>query len=181
MRSVAPCHLYWPMLPSLPTRLAQAALHYTTLIAWSFWIGGFSFYFGVVIRVGGRVFGDSSQGFVTQGVTWWLNIIAVIALSLFSIHIAIHRRIFLGLTWIIMVIAQGVLFVLHAQLDHRIDAATQSIRDPERFATLHEWYEFTSAIQWLAAMFFLAAFMWVSRYGSFVRPLIGRPQAAIDE
>src|SRR5437867_648480 len=63
-------------------------LRYLVFIGVCFWMGGFTFYAGVVIHVGHRVFGTMREtGFLTQQVTLWLNragamVLAVLILNL---------------------------------------------------------------------------------------------------
>lgn len=46
--------------------------------AWLAWQGGFFFYAAVVVPIGSDVLGSPiTQGFVTQEVTRWLNILGV--------------------------------------------------------------------------------------------------------
>lgn len=141
----------------------RTAIDYLAICAWAFWMGGFSFYFGVVIRIGSGVVGDSSQGFVTQGTTWWLNIAAVVALALLFASVWMSRNRYALGTWCVMVVCQVVLFVLHACLDALIDTTSQTILEREPFEIIHEWYEFTSAIQWLFAMILVGLWL-VRRY-----------------
>jgi len=137
----------------------RSVVDYLALASWAFWIGGFSFYFGVVIRVGSGVVGDSSQGFVTQGATWWLNIIAMVALILLLASLWLRRNRLMFGVWLILVACQAILFLLHARLDAILDMPSQTIRQREAFDVTHEWYEFTSAIQWLFAMIFLGCWL----------------------
>lgn len=133
----------------------RMVVDYLAICAWAFWMGGFSFYFGVVIRVGSDVVGDSSQGFVTQGATWWLNIAAVVALALLFASAWIAKNRLALSAWIVMVVCQAILFAIHAHLDALLDSSSQTILQRPPFAISHEWYEFTSAIQWLFAMLFI--------------------------
>jgi hypothetical protein len=49
----------------------------------AFWLGGFTFYAGVVIPVGIRVLGGHvRQGFITQQVTQWINVAALCAIPI---------------------------------------------------------------------------------------------------
>ncbi len=140
----------------------RIAVDYLALTAWAFWIGGFSFYFGVVIRVGSKVVGDNSQGFVTQEATWWLNMAALVALVLMFASAWLARRWLSIAVCVIMAICQLILFGLHARLDAILETSSQTVLAQERFAIEHERYEFTSAIQWLFAMVFLGLWL-VSR------------------
>ncbi|MCU0708738.1 MAG: hypothetical protein MUF23_10630, partial [Pirellula sp.] len=136
-------------------RWFRVLLLYLVVVSWAFWMGGFSFYFGVVIRVGGEIVGDSSQGFITQGVTLWLNRIGLIALGVFLCQVWVSKNRWLALLWAAMAIEQGILMTLHRMLDRMLDGPNQAILDAARFPVWHEWYEFNSAIQWLAAMVFI--------------------------
>jgi hypothetical protein len=54
-----------------------------------------------------------------------------------------------------MAVEQGILMTLHRVLAKMLDGDNQAILDEKRFPVWHEWYEFNSAIQWLAAMVFI--------------------------
>jgi hypothetical protein len=138
------------LLRALPIERALAL--YLAIVAWAVWMGGFAFYFGVVVPVGGRLIGGSEQGFITQQVTHWLNLISVGVLAILLGHSLIAgSRLMLG-TWGIMVAFQFVLFVMHAELDGMIDGPTRAVAETGRFHRWHEAYEFLAAAQWLAAM-----------------------------
>ncbi len=139
--------------------MIRSVIDYLAFASWAFWIGGFSFYFGVVIRVGSEVVGDSSQGFVTQGATWWLNIIAIVTLILLLASLWSQRNRWALGVWLVLAACQAILFFLHTQLDAILDTPSQTIRQREAFDVIHEWYEFTSAIQWLFAMIFLGCWL----------------------
>src|SRR5262245_57620805 len=94
---------------------------YLVVAAWAFWMGGFSFYFGVVVPTGGEVIGASEQGFVTQQVTHWLNLSSVAVLAILLGHAMAAQSRFLLVTCGIMVAFQVTLFVVHAQLDHMLN------------------------------------------------------------
>lgn len=119
------------------------------ILAWSIWIGGFMFYFGVVVPVGGAIVGGSEQGFVTQQVTFKLNLIGLVALSVMSWNTWVVRSRLLVVTLIIMVLCHVGLFVMHHRLDALIEARSLA---QSQFASLHESYEGLSTVQWIAAM-----------------------------
>lgn len=126
----------------------------------AFWLGGFTFYGGVVIPVGIKVLGSHlRQGFITQQVTAWLNVIGTFALSILLWNtLAIWRvrervlRIGLASTWVAMVLIQIELFIMHPMLDRLIDAHARAILDEDRFGFLHRVYLISSTAQWVAGL-----------------------------
>src|SRR5579884_592805 len=96
---------------------------YLTLIALSFWQGGFTFYAAVVVPIGQQVFGHLRQGFLTRQVTVYLNLIGAVALLvllwdlLFARDPARWRRWSRWLLWAGMTGMLGWLLQLHGQLD----------------------------------------------------------------
>src|SRR5437867_2876625 len=92
----------------------QAIARYVAVCALAVWLGGLTFYALIVIPSGAAVVGDTTQGFVTQRVTGWLNWMGVVALA--ALLPSITRRWMVG-TWVCMGLALGVLFAIHAQMD----------------------------------------------------------------
>lgn len=123
---------------------------YCAILAWSVWIGGFMFYFGVVVPVGGGIVGGSEQGFVTQHVTFRLNLIGAASLSILAWNSWAAKSRLLVVTVVLMSLCHAALFTLHHWLDLMI--VSREIADQVRFASLHESYEGISTVQWIAAM-----------------------------
>ena len=125
--------------------------------AWLLWQGGFVFYAAVVVPVGTDVLGSPiRQGFVTQQVTGWLNLIGVIFHLLLAWNLAAERgtpywrlRVGLGATSAALL---GALFVLHPILDSYLDFATQTVREPTIFYRWHNAYLWSSTTQWVLAL-----------------------------
>lgn len=140
--------------------MVRSALTYLLLVALAFWMGGFSFYFGVVVRIGDQVIGGTEQGFITRQVSWWLNIAGLVTLGLMCVHLYFHRSWVLGLSLLGMSITHGLLMLRHSQLESLLDPEGMSVLDPQRFALLHENYEFLSGCQWLAAMIYLGGLVY---------------------
>ena len=90
---------------------------YCAIMAWSIWLGGFTFYFGVVVSVGGGIVGGTEQGFVTQQVTTRLNLIGVASLVILLWNALAGRSRLLMATLLIMALCHAALFTLHYQLD----------------------------------------------------------------
>ena len=128
---------------------------YCVVASWSIWIGGFTFYFSVVVPTGGAIVGGTEQGFVTQQVTHWLNLIGVASLLLMLWNTIAARSRLLVATLSIMAVCQVSLIVMHYRLDALIDSRSRQIIDPVHFRTVHESYEIAATIQWLAGMIHL--------------------------
>lgn len=132
---------------------------YAVILAFAFWMGGFTFYAAVVIPTAHDVLGSHREvGFITQRVTRWLNGAGVVALTIFAWNLCALWRGFpwklrrtLALTLALMIATQVALFIEHHILDGLIDAETQSIVLHGRFYGWHRVYLLTAALQWLAS------------------------------
>jgi hypothetical protein len=116
-----------PKGESKPSRhgpiIGEFLMRYLAVAGLCFWMGGFTFYAGVVIHVGHRVFERQREiGFLTRDVTLWLNRSGVVALLLLGLNYLIYSarrtssnpaRLWGGSTLAIMVALQAVLFALH--------------------------------------------------------------------
>ena len=137
------------------------------LVSLMFWQGGFMFYGGVVVPVGGRILGsEARQGFITQSVTNYLNLAGAVCLIVWLEHLWHDRRNGASkLEWGLWIFAAGsaiVLAGLHVKMDHMLSAESSSVLDPEWFGRLHKMYIWTSSLQWLAclALLFLVVLRW---------------------
>lgn len=137
------------------------------LVSLMFWQGGFMFYGGVVVPVGGRILeSETKQGFITQSVTNYLNLAGAVCLVLWLEHLWHERRIGVSKlewgSWGFAVLFLIVLAGVHAQMDQILNIESTSILDPHRFDGFHKMYIGTSSLQWLATlvMLFLAMRRW---------------------
>ena len=134
---------------------------YLVLLTLAFWMGGFTFYTGVVIRVGNQVMGgERDVGFITQQVTNLLNWIGVLSLVILAWNAWLERRgiprLMLGLSWLAMAATQAGLFLNHAELDRMLDTDTHKIHNPlATFFNWHRLYMTVATAQWLAALGYL--------------------------
>jgi hypothetical protein len=128
------------------------------LVAWSFffWQAGFLFYSAVVVETGHQVLGRTEQGFLTQKVTFWLNIAGIVALVMLAIDWFLipdpkrGRAWIRAGCWIGMVACHVYLFVLHDQLDALLDPMARHIESG--FRRPHQIYLWTSTVQWAFAL-----------------------------
>ncbi len=149
-------------LESTPSRrmLAWRFLVLTPLIVW---LGGFTFYTGVVIRVGHGMYPDGETiGFLTRDVTFWLNCIGLLSLALLAPNCrldsrAAPRRLRWGLfaSLALMGAALTALLFLHGAITGTLDMAAHRVVERARFHKLHELYEAVATVQWAAALLHL--------------------------
>ena len=137
------------------------------VVSLMFWQGGFMFYGGVVVPVGGRILGsETKQGFITQSVTNYLNLAGTVCLIVWLEHLWHDRR--NGVSrlewslWVFAAISVSVLAGIHVKMDFLMDVESSSVLDPQWFGRFHKVYIMTSSIQWLASlgMLFLAVLRW---------------------
>jgi hypothetical protein len=140
------------------------------IIAFAFWVGGFFFYAGVVVPTGSAVLGShTTQGFVTQRVTHWMNVTSAPALLIFLWNILAAARSparwpLRGLvwTWLLMLGLQIALLLLHPVLDRMLVPAEERIINHPRFYRLHGLYLDLASVQHFAAIAYLwcAMILW---------------------
>ena len=138
---------------------------FVVLVALSFWQGGFTFYAAVVVPVGQQVFGHLRQGFITQQVTFYMNLAGAVALLLLVWDLlgaqdaARWRRTMRWLLWGGMTAALLWLYWLHGQMDALLVFKGRIIRDAESFRTLHRLYLWISTVQWGCGLLYLVVTM----------------------
>ena len=140
-----------PMLPLL--------IRSSYLFAMAVWVGGFTFYGGVVVPILNDELDHLQAGGITRRVTDILNMVGLVTVSIWSVAAWTERG--LGPTWVrrgglallgatsVLLVA---LIVLHRVMDIRLDAG----RLPD-FYPLHRMYLATSTAQWLANLGLIVA------------------------
>lgn len=123
------------------------------VVALMVWQGGFMFYGGVVVPVGADVLGsDREQGFITQRVTDWLNVVGAVALAVWAWEWVAARRWRHGLAWGLMAAALAAQVWLHPQMDALLDGDERRVRDRPALRRLHQAYLAVSTVQWAVAL-----------------------------
>lgn len=137
--------------------------HTLALATFALWWGGFTFYAVVVIPSAHKILHSHMRvGFITQQVTHWINLVAVLALVfllwelLSAALLTPQRRRWLWGAWLVMAAMQTALFILHPMLDRLLDFTAREIIDEPRFYFLHRVYLIVSTVEWLAAWVVLA-------------------------
>ena len=155
-------------------RLA-AVLFRTLLIAtFALWFGGFTFYVSFVVPIGTEVLGSArTQGFITQQVTNWLNVVCGCALGLMLLEtIRGWKTCSNRVRWteLSMLVLIGSFLIalawIHPVMDRMISAGNESITDAARFYGLHRIYLWLCTFQWIAAWIWLFLSVWAWRVES---------------
>ena len=135
---------------------------YLTVIALMFWLGGFTFYASVVVPVGTSVLkSDLRQGFITRRVTFYLNLVAVVALMVLLVEAFLtadpsrRRRWARFALWGLMALCQVALYFGHAYLDDQLQARGMLVLDRETFRPAHRLYLWTHTVQWGAGLVYI--------------------------
>ena len=133
--------------------MRQSMIAYLNALVFAFWIGGFTFYAVIVVPIGTDVLGTVEQGFVTQQVTNYLNVIGAVSLAYLSREALKQRRWAVTGTWVFMALSQAALFALHHWLDGMLDheSMTELVPQPDFYAA-HRIYLLVAAAQWAAAL-----------------------------
>lgn len=131
---------------------------FLVLVALMFWLGGFTFYAGVVVPIGQRVLGRTAQSDVTRHVSIYLNLACAIALLPLAWDIAAadpsrKRRIARWACWINVVLTLAALHWLHGELVAILDHPSGSGQDAG-FRFGHKAYLWISTYQWLAGVIY---------------------------
>jgi hypothetical protein len=140
---------------------------FLVIVATAFWLGGFSFYGGVVIHIAHQVLvSHVTVGFVTRRVTNWLNVSGGVALVLILWNLAAEwrststrLRATLAASWLLMAVTLAVLFALHPVMDRVLDPDAQAVLLRRRFRSLHQVYLAVSTVQWAAGLIHLWCLM----------------------
>ncbi len=151
-------------------RLAAILFQVLLIATFALWFGGFTFYVSFVVPIGTDVLGSArTQGFVTQQVTHWMNVVCGAAL----VFMLIETTRAAGVPWkrgrwiaITMVMLIGgcllALIWLHPVMDKMIRAVDESISDRAHFYQLHRIYLWLCTFQWIMAWIWL--FVTVGRW-----------------
>ena len=149
-----------------------AAITFRTLLitAFAVWFGGFTFYVAFVVPIGNDVLGSvRSQGFITQQVTHWLNLVCGISILVMLIESGRSWKTSIG-RWRVVQLAMVLiiagllvaLVLIHPVMDEMIIVEDETITDEVRFNVLHRIYLWVSTFQWIAAWIwiFIAVAVW---------------------
>ena len=130
----------------------SAWFRFFSILILSLWWGGLTIYAGVVVPIGAQMFGSTRQGFVTQQVTYWLNVLLLLAILAVGVQVFTDRQRWLTRAWSVLIATLIVVTVLHLQMDGFLDFSSRTVNQREHFYQWHRLYLWTTAAQWLAGI-----------------------------
>lgn len=117
------------------------------------WFGGFTVYAGIVIPIGSEMIGETTQGFITQKVSYWLNIIGFLSVTaLIGWTRYFQREQIMGILVGTLLICLLIQFALHIQLTKQLNMEALEVVHRGSFYTKHQVYLWVSTLQWLAML-----------------------------
>ncbi|HEY3969575.1 MAG TPA: hypothetical protein VGM05_33790 [Planctomycetaceae bacterium] len=116
------------------------------LLAWGLWWGGLCFYAVVVVPIGTETIGSVEQGFITQQVTWWHNLVTGLFLAGLTAEACRRRSRMLILASSVLGIIEISLILWHAHLTGMMDFPNQAV--PPNFYGEHAIYLWITAAEW---------------------------------
>jgi hypothetical protein len=119
-------------------------------IVWAMWWGGLSFYAIVVVPIGTEQIGSVDQGFITQQVTYWHNVLCVV-FSACLIAEAYRRKSRLhGIVAMLLAVLTAMLIAGHILLTKQMNFDEKSV--PSDFYTRHAMYLWITAAEWFLGL-----------------------------
>lgn len=119
-------------------------------ILWALWWGGLSFYAIVVVPIGTEQIGSVAQGFITQRVTQWHNLLCI----LMTLSLAIEAyRTTNGFLWAgcgTLGVLTALLLAGHALLTQQMDFRAETV--PANFYSKHAIYLWLTAAEWCVGL-----------------------------
>lgn len=144
------------MIRSTARELGRWCLRGAGLVAMAVWFGGFTFYAAVVVPTLHESFESLTVGGVTRQVTWVLNAVGVVTVTLWGLGARPPAKGWLApwsrSLWATTAALLAVEIGLHVALSSRIDRGAM-----RSFYPLHRAYLWVSTLQWLANVGLLAS------------------------
>ncbi len=116
------------------------------MLAWGVWWGGLCFYAVVVVPIGTDEIGTVDQGFITQRVTWWHNLMTGVFLGCLAVEAFRRRSGTLLFSTIALGAIETALVFWHARLTGIMDFHDKSV--PGSFYGQHAVYLWITAAEW---------------------------------
>ena len=128
------------------TKLLAASWRWLLLLVWGLWWGGLCFYAVVVVPIGTDSIGTVDQGFITQRVTWWHNLIFGAFLVCLAVEAYRRRARTLWAFAAALGVIEVALIFWHSHLTGMMDFEYRSV--PAGFYGQHAVYLWITAAEW---------------------------------
>lgn len=169
-----PCQSGWKSMgTTILTSILKAIWCYLAVFVNALWVGGFTIYTAVVLRVGSRVVGGLEQGHITQKVTGILHWFALAVLITAALDVLIHwvvptkkLRIARCVVLVLMSVALFSLFPLHSQMSGLMEGVGFVKPDTELFFPMHQRYQSIITLFWLGSVVELGFLLSTHRAGA---------------
>lgn len=162
-----------PSAQRSPTTFIKSTVRVTfwntfLLIVWATWWGGLCFYAIVVVPISTDLIGSVEQGFITQRVTVWHNVLTGVFLACLIIQ-AFRKstRVLWSAAFMLAIIEIG-LVAWHWHLTSMMDFDNQSV--PGNFYSEHAIYLWITGAEWLLGMLIAMIFVADNTSGICERP-----------
>lgn len=120
------------------------------ILLFAVWWGGLTFYAAVVVPIGTDITSSVEQGFVTQRVTFWHNILLTLLTFFVFVEALFRQSLRSWLLFASMLFVNGGLLLMHWKLSDMIDVAEASV--PSDFYRIHALYLWLTTAEWLVGL-----------------------------
>lgn len=160
--------------PDVCRRLCGALWQTFMVLLYASWWGGLSFYAVVVVPIGTHQIGSVGQGFITQEVTYWHNLLLTAMVICLAIE-ALRRK--AQSAWLIigsLAIIDLALLADHSRLTSLMNFTSRSV--PDNFYHQHAIYLWLTAAEWVIGLILP---LWGCRRGLESTPAAGASNSTI--
>ena len=127
-------------------RAVKAIWFSILILLFAAWWGGLTFYAIIVVPIGTEQVGSIEQGFITQQVTRWHNVLLTAMTTCLAID-ALHRK--NRCLWVLIAclfLVDVLLLIEHSRLTGMMDFGRRTV--PEGFYGRHAIYLWLTAVEW---------------------------------
>lgn len=119
-------------------------------LIWGTWWGGLSFYAIVVVPIGTEQIGSVEQGFVTQQVTWWHNVLCGIFAASLLLEAYYRKNRLVYATAFLLAFISILLMAGHTYLTKQMNFQDRSVGSD--FYSQHAIYLWITAAEWTVGL-----------------------------
>lgn len=120
------------------------------ILLFAIWWGGLTFYALIVVPIGSDVTSSVEQGFVTQRVTFWHNLLFTLLTFCVFAEALFRQNLRWWLLFASLLFVNAALLLMHWKLSGMIDAEELSV--PSEFYRMHAFYLWVTTAEWLIGL-----------------------------